>query len=322
MNGCLHAARHSKQKQSIATKALPLRLLHHKGKPMPFRVLVVDDATFVRDTIKRTLRQFIPDVEIFDAADGQRAISLMKGNKIDLILSDWEMPEMTGEELLQWVRSQPSSLKTPFIMVSSRGDRDHVIAAVKAGVSDYLSKPFSPDELKSKVTKQLQKMGHRPSSSSKPPAASSGVSSLDALTNTKNTQTMAQKPQKVTAATGFSQPAAAASKKTSQEAAYFEGKVQLRFAAGTSQCVVRDLSLQAMNGMMVRPQTMPVLFDPVVIDMENDKGEAIARLNAYLHSLQAAEPHPNTQKIKFTVRFVDNDPDKFEVISKMIARSR
>lgn len=294
---------------------------------MPFRVLVVDDATFVRDTIKRTLRQFIPGVDIFDAADGQRAISLMKGNKIDLILSDWEMPEMTGEELLQWVRSQPASLKTPFIMISSRGDRDHVITAVKAGVSDYLTKPFSPDELKNKVTKQLQKIGYKPPSNGKAPATSSGFSSLDALTNpkstnTKNTQTATQKPQKITAATGFGKPAAAASTKTSQEVASFEGKVQLRFAAGISQCVIRDLSLQAMSGIMVRPPTMPTLFDPVVIDMESDKGEAIARLNAYLHSLQAIELHPDTQKIKFTVRFVDNDPDKFEVISKMIARSR
>jgi len=296
---------------------------------MPFRVLVVDDATFVRDTIKRTLRQFIPGVEIFDAADGQRAISLMKSNKIDLILSDWEMPEMTGEELLQWVRSQPESLKTPFIMISSRGDRNHVITAVKTGVSDYLTKPFSPDELKNKVTKQLQKIGYKPPSNGKTPSTSSGFSSLDALTNpkntntnTKSTQTAIQKPQKITAATGFGKPTATASTKKSQETASFEGKVQLRFAAGISQCVIRDLSLQAMSGIMVRPPTMPALFDPVVIDMESDNGEAIARLNAYVHSLQAVELHPDTQKIKFTVRFVDNDPDKFEVISKMIARSR
>lgn len=260
---------------------------------MPFRVLVVDDSTFVRDTIKRTLRKFIPSVEIFDAVDGQRAISHMKGNKIDLILSDWEMPEMTGEEFLQWVRSQPSSLKTPFIMISTCGNREHVITAAQAGVSDYLTKPFSPDELKNKVTKQLQKIGYKPSNNNKKtPTISSGFPSLDVNANT---------PQETTS---------------------FEGKAQLRFSTSVIECIYHDLSLQAMNGIIVRPPTMPALFDPITIDMENDRGEVVTCLNAYVHSLQAAELHPNTQKVKFTARFVDNDTDKFEIISKMIARSR
>ena len=67
---------------------------------MALRILIVDDAAFVRDTIKRTLRRFLQDVEIFDANNGHRAIAALKANKIHLILSDWEMPEMSGEELL------------------------------------------------------------------------------------------------------------------------------------------------------------------------------------------------------------------------------
>ena len=284
---------------------------------MPFRVLVVDDAAFVRDTIKRTLRQFIPDVEIFDAVDGNRAVAIMKYNNMDLIFSDWEMPEMTGEQFLHWVRSQAESRTTPFIMVSSRGDRDHVIAAAQAGVSDYLTKPFSPDELKRKFAKQLKKIGYKAPNKTAAPSGENGYSSLDVLTGSK--ASAIQKPRTVTSAAGFGKPVAP--NPTTKANGQFEGRAQLRFPNGTCECVIRELSLQAMSGFMVRPENMPSLFDQAVVDIENDKGEAVARINAYLHSMQAVEPRPDTQKIKFTIRFVDNDSDKFEVLSKMIART-
>lgn len=111
------------------------------------KALVVDDASFVRDLVKRTIRQRFPVLETTDAQNGRRAQSLMSRTTFDLILCDWEMPEMSGLELLQWMRQQPQYAKVPFIMITSRGDKDHVIEAVKEGVSEYLGKPFSPEGL-------------------------------------------------------------------------------------------------------------------------------------------------------------------------------
>jgi len=126
---------------------------------MALKILVVDDAAFIRDTIKRTLRQFLHPLELHEAVDGRRAVAQLRGNKFDLILSDWEMPEMSGEQLLRWVRSESNTPEIPFIMISSRGDRDHIVKAIGSGVSDYLSKPFTPEELQRKVIKQPEKNG-------------------------------------------------------------------------------------------------------------------------------------------------------------------
>ena len=112
---------------------------------MAIKILVADDATFVRDMIKRTLRNMAVGIELMEAPDGSRARTLIKQKIPDLILSDWEMPNMSGEELLKWVRETPETSGVPFIMITSRGDREHVMAAVQAGVNDYISKPFTPE---------------------------------------------------------------------------------------------------------------------------------------------------------------------------------
>ena len=119
------------------------------------KALVVDDASFVRDLVKRTVRQRFPVIDTTDAQNGRRAQSLMSRTTFDLILCDWEMPEMSGLELLQWMRQQPQYEKTPFIMITSRGDKDHVVEAVKGGVSEYLGKPFSPEGLSNKIIKVM-----------------------------------------------------------------------------------------------------------------------------------------------------------------------
>ena len=124
---------------------------------MGIRILVVDDATFIRDMIKKQLRDKISGVEIIDAPDGARALAQMKNQSVDLILSDWEMPNMTGAELLTSVRAMPNAGNVPFIMISSRGDRNHIVKAIELGVSDYLTKPFSAEELLKKVFKQAGK---------------------------------------------------------------------------------------------------------------------------------------------------------------------
>jgi len=286
---------------------------------MTLRVLVVDDASFVRDTVKRTLRQFLPNLEIHEAVDGRRAVAAMKINDIDIVLSDWEMPEMSGAEFLQWLRTESKSPQVPFIMISSRGDRDHIIQAIQLGVSDYLSKPFTAEELRRKVNKQLKKIGYQ--QSAMPRQRDTGFGSIDVLTGGKTAQRILNDGQGADADQAqslFARPAKVVSAKKSPSG-NFEGKAQLRFPSSTCQCVIHELSLQAMSGFMVRPESMPTVFEQAVVDLENKNGEAVARLNAYIHSLQAVENHPDTQKLKIVVRFVDNDPDKFEMISKVIA---
>ena len=83
---------------------------------MTLKVLVVDDATFVRDMIKRTVRQLVPNVELLEASDGARAQGIIKSKQPDLILSDWEMPEMSGLELLAWCREHMAVYKVPAVV--------------------------------------------------------------------------------------------------------------------------------------------------------------------------------------------------------------
>lgn len=272
---------------------------------MPLKILVVDDATFVRDMIKRAVRQLVPDLELLEAPDGARAISIIKSKNPDLILSDWEMPQMSGDELLGWVRKNPPSQKTPFVMITSRGDRDHVVAAVNAGVSDYLSKPFTAEELTNKISKQLKRMGYQaPKKQAAANSAGGALSSLDALTGGNK---------------GAASPASKAKPPKSSKAAAFAGTAQLRFAEGACPVEIKDLSLQAMNALMQRIDTLPRVFDQAAVDLIDPNGEVLARLNSYVHALSAAEPHANSASLRVIVRFVDKDPKKMEVLSKIIA---
>lgn len=280
---------------------------------MALRILVVDDAGFVRDTIKRSLRQMLPTCEIKEAVDGRKAVSLLKTGKYDVILSDWEMPEMSGDELLAWVREQPALAQTPFIMITSRGDRDNVITAVKGGVNDYITKPFTPDELQRKVAKQLKRLGYSAKSSS----AQAGQDSAALLTGGAK-KAHIQKPRVIQDAAGFGKPTTKAAPSASPS---FQGRAFLRFAGAVNacECAVKDLSLQALSGAIMRPEHNLSLFDQAVVDLENEQGEAVARLNGYIHTLQSLQPVPTATGIKIIIRFVDDDPAKLEALSLILA---
>lgn len=121
---------------------------------MKQRILIVDDAKVARQLQKNMLAQ-MGFTDFLEAADGSVAIELLKGNKVDLILSDWNMPQVTGIELLRHVRSDPALKGIPFIMITAEGMDSNVVAAVKAGVSGYIKKPFGPSELKEKISQVL-----------------------------------------------------------------------------------------------------------------------------------------------------------------------
>jgi two-component system chemotaxis response regulator CheY len=121
------------------------------------KILVVDDFATMRKVIRNLLKQ-VGYENIVEAEDGVIALKTLKSQKIDLVVSDWNMPNMTGLELLKAVRSDDDLKSTPFLMVTAEALQDNVIAAVKAGVSNYIVKPFTAETLNDKITKILEKI--------------------------------------------------------------------------------------------------------------------------------------------------------------------
>ncbi len=113
-------------------------------------VLVVDDYKTMIRIIRNLLKQ-LGFEDIDDAADGTEALEKMKQRKYGLVISDWNMEPMTGYELLKQVRADSGLSKTPFIMVTAESKTENVIAAKKAGVNNYIVKPFNAQTLKGKI---------------------------------------------------------------------------------------------------------------------------------------------------------------------------
>ncbi|MEG3638098.1 response regulator [Magnetococcus sp. PR-3] len=110
------------------------------------RVLIVDDSSVMRKIVTRGLRQagFAID-EILEAGDGQKALEVLKDNQVDLILSDWNMPNMDG---LTFVKEFRKIGQTPIVMVTTEGGEGKVNEAVASGANGHIKKPFTPDTLK------------------------------------------------------------------------------------------------------------------------------------------------------------------------------
>ncbi|MGE5536450.1 MAG: response regulator [Acidobacteriota bacterium] len=113
-------------------------------------VLVVDDYTTMIRIIRNLLRQ-LGFESIDDAGDGSAALEKMRARHYGLVISDWNMEPMTGYDLLKEVRGDPQLAQTPFIMVTAESKTENVIAAKKAGVSNYIVKPFNAQTLKTKI---------------------------------------------------------------------------------------------------------------------------------------------------------------------------
>ncbi|MCZ4283902.1 MULTISPECIES: response regulator [Marinobacter] len=278
------------------------------------KALVVDDASFVRDLVKRTVRQRFPVIDTTDAQNGRRAQSLMSRTTFDLILCDWEMPEMSGLELLQWMRQQPQYEKTPFIMITSRGDKDHVVEAVKGGVSEYLGKPFSPEGLSNKIIKVMGRrlkdaMDRGGKSMAGPAEAFRESASL--LTQKRE----AASPAPVRASKSSTSSASGSTARPPMSVA------SVRFSDSTLRSVVKDITLTEVRVIAKRDQQFPGILDQAVVDIEVSEGQ-VARLNGYVHQLQAVDKRQDTDFVGVTIRFVDEDPKKLEDLSRFIARFR
>ncbi len=120
------------------------------------KILIVDDFATMRKVIRNLLRQ-IGYQNVIEAEDGVDALKELRSQKIEFIISDWNMPNMSGIELLRAVRADSELRDLPFLMVTAESLKENVVEAVKAGVSNYIVKPFTAEVLSEKIKKILEK---------------------------------------------------------------------------------------------------------------------------------------------------------------------
>lgn len=114
------------------------------------RILSVDDFSTMRRIVKNILRQ-LGYMNVDEAENGDAALAVLRSKKYDLVISDWNMPVKSGIELLKEVRADPTLAETPFLMVTAEAEREQVVHAVEAGVSNYVLKPFTAKILSEKL---------------------------------------------------------------------------------------------------------------------------------------------------------------------------
>jgi two-component system chemotaxis response regulator CheY len=123
---------------------------------LQMRVLVVDDFPTMRRIVKTLLRQ-LGYTNVIEAEDGQAGLAKLRNEKIDLVLLDWNMPKMTGLELLKAIRADDALHHIPVVMITAEGRKEDVLEAVKAGVNNFVVKPFTAETLEEKLAKVIEK---------------------------------------------------------------------------------------------------------------------------------------------------------------------
>ncbi|HEK1686945.1 TPA: response regulator [Pseudomonas putida] len=285
-------------------------------------VLVVDDAPFIRDLVRKCLRNAFPGMVIEDAVNGRKAMAMLSKERFDLVLCDWEMPEMSGLELLTWCRQQEEMKALQFIMVTSRGDKENVIQAIQAGVSDFVGKPFTNEQLLTKVKKSLAKIGKLEALVAGAPARVNSAFANDSLSALTGGKPEAVKVAPTPAAAAANKPLISAPPPQSAAAAAQSGRGQgqLRLSSGTQPCVIKALSLKEALLVVRRSAALPQVLEGAVLDLEQGENAEVARLNGYLHAIAALEPKPESDWLQLTFKFVDQDAQKLDYLSRLIAR--
>ena len=120
------------------------------------KIMLVDDSRTIRNIQKNTLSG-LGHTEIVEAADGLEALSALQSESPDLILLDWNMPNMDGLTFLRTIREK--GVKTPVIMCTTEAEKSRVLQAVQAGANNYIVKPFTPESLSEKIEQTVKKLG-------------------------------------------------------------------------------------------------------------------------------------------------------------------
>jgi two-component system chemotaxis response regulator CheY len=115
------------------------------------KALIVDDSKTIRMILRRILREL--GYEVCEAVDGKDALKVMESEKnaVDLVLADWNMPEMNGLELVKQLRLKPELASLKVVMVTTETEVDRIVSALEAGANEYVMKPFTKDILKEKL---------------------------------------------------------------------------------------------------------------------------------------------------------------------------
>jgi two-component system chemotaxis response regulator CheY len=124
------------------------------GDKSGIRILVVDDHALTREMVGSILKG-LGFTSLEQAEDGYVALQKIQNSVFDLVICDWNMPRMSGLEVLHDVRSRQATKKMPFLMLTAEAYRENVVEAMKAGVSDYISKPFTAEVLGRKIQSVL-----------------------------------------------------------------------------------------------------------------------------------------------------------------------
>ncbi|WP_207758392.1 chemotaxis response regulator CheY [Aliamphritea ceti] len=122
------------------------------------KILVVDDFSTMRRIIKNLLRD-LGFTNIVEADDGKTALPILQSGSIEFLVTDWNMPIMTGIDLLKTVRADPNLKHIPVLMVTAEAKRDQIVEAAQAGVNGYVIKPFTAAVLKEKIDKIFERLG-------------------------------------------------------------------------------------------------------------------------------------------------------------------
>ncbi len=126
------------------------------GFDKDMKILVVDDFATMRKIVKNLLKQ-VGYKNIVEAEDGVTALRVLKSQKVDFVISDWNMPNMNGLEFLKSVRADDELSGLPFLMVTAEALKENVVLAVRAGVSNYVVKPFTAEILNEKIEKIIER---------------------------------------------------------------------------------------------------------------------------------------------------------------------
>jgi two-component system chemotaxis response regulator CheY len=122
------------------------------------KILVVDDFPTMRRIVRNLLKE-LGFENVDEAEDGQVALDKLRGGNFEFVVSDWNMPNLDGLEMLKQIRANPDTARLPVLMVTAEAKKENIVAAAQAGASGYVVKPFTAATLEEKLNKIFEKLG-------------------------------------------------------------------------------------------------------------------------------------------------------------------